>query len=245
MSDEYAIKKDPVFTSTHWSQVLAGADTSSPQAAAALAQLCRTYWYPLYAFVRREGFGAEQAQDLTQEFFARLLEKNFIASAAREKGRFRSFLLVALRRFLINEEERSHAQKRGGSQTLVSLDDTQAEERYRLEPVDRLTADRIYERRWALALLDDVLLGLRRDFAGEGKEEWFDALKPFLYDDKSAWSQAEIGRRFGVSESAVKSAVHRLRARYRRRLREGVANTVANPSEIEDELRHLLAVLSE
>jgi RNA polymerase sigma-70 factor (ECF subfamily) len=244
MSNEHDIKKDPTFTSTHWSQVVTAADASSPRAAEALAQLCRTYWYPLYVFVRRQGIGAEEAQDLTQAFFAKLLEKNFIAGAAEEKGRFRSFLLVTLKRFLINEHERGQAQKRGGGQSVVSLDDAEAEGRYRMEPSDQLTAERIYERRWAVALLDRVMLGLRREYAADGREDWFDALKLFLYDEKSPVSQAEIGRRFDVSESAVKSAVHRLRARYRERLREEVGNTVANPSEIDDELRHLLAVLS-
>lgn len=245
MSNPHVIRKDPDFTSTHWSQVITAADSSSPRAAEALAQLCRTYWYPLYAFTRRQGIGAEEAQDLTQAFFARLLEKNFIAAAAEEKGRFRSFLLVALKRFLINERERGQALKRGGGQPIIGLDGAEPEGRYRLEPSDVLTADRIYERRWVLALLDEVMLGLRREFAADGREEWFDALKLFLCDEKSPVSQAEIGRRFGVSESSVKSAVHRLRARYRERLREEVANTVANPSEIDDELRHLLAVLSE
>jgi RNA polymerase sigma-70 factor (ECF subfamily) len=244
MSNEHTIKKDPVFASTHWSQVLAAADASSPRAAEALAQLCRTYWYPLYAFIRRQGTGAEEAQDLTQAFFARLLERNSIAEAAEERGRFRSFLLVALKRFLINERERARAQKRGGGQPLIALDDTEAEGRYRLEPADELSADRIYERRWAVALLDEVMLGLRREYAAEGREEWFDALKLFLYDKQCPVSQREIGQRFGVTESAVKSAVHRLRVRYRERLREEVANTVANPSEIDDELRHLLSVLS-
>jgi len=244
MSNEHAIRKDPVFTSTHWSQVVAAADASSPRAAEALAQLCRTYWYPLYAFIRRQGIDAEEAQDLTQEFFARLLEKNFIAAAAEEKGRFRSFLLVALKRFLINERERRQAQKRGGGQASISLDDLNAEGRYRFEPAEGLTADRIYEQRWALALLDEVMEGLRREYAADGKAEWFDALKVFLYDEKSEASQAAIGQRFHVSESAVKSAVHRLRKRYRERLRSEVANTVANPSEIDDELQHLLVVLS-
>jgi RNA polymerase sigma factor (sigma-70 family) len=244
MTNEHAIKRDPDFTSTHWSQVLAAGDASSPRAADALAQLCRTYWYPLYVFVRRQGIDAEEAQDLTQAFFARLLERNFIAAAVEEKGRFRSFLLIALKRFLLNERERAQAQKRGGGQTLVSLDDAEAEGRYRLEPLSELTPDTIYERRWAVALLDEVMLGLRREYAADGREEWFDALKLFLYDEKSPVPQAEIARRFGVTESAVKSAVHRLRTRYRERLRQEVAGTVANPSEIEDELRHLLAVLS-
>jgi RNA polymerase sigma-70 factor (ECF subfamily) len=244
MSNEYAIRKEPAFTSTHWSQVVTAADASSPRAAEALAQLCRTYWYPLYVFIRRQGIDAAEAQDLTQAFFARLLEKNFIAAAAEEKGRFRSFLLVALKRFLINERERGQAQKRGGGRLLIALDDTEAEGRYRLEPATDLTPERIYERRWAISLLDQVMRGLRREYAADGREEWFDALKVFLYDERGPASQAEIGRRFGVSESAVKSAVHRLRARYREQLREEVANTVANPSEIDDELRHLLTVLS-
>src|SRR5882672_9484453 len=177
MSNEHAIKKDPAFTATHWSQVVVAADASSPRAAEALAQLCRTYWYPLYAFIRRQGIDAEEAQDLTQAFFARLLERNFIAAAVEEKGRFRSFLLVALKRFLINERERRQAQKRGGGQAILSLDDTEAEGRYRLEPADELTPERIYERRWAIALLDEVMLALRRESAAEGREEWFDALK--------------------------------------------------------------------
>jgi RNA polymerase sigma-70 factor (ECF subfamily) len=233
-----------MFVSTHWSQVETAAQAASPRAAAALAQLCRTYWYPLYAFVRRWGCGAEEAKDLTQEFFARLLERNFIASATREKGRFRSFLLVALKRFLINERERAAAGKRGGGRAILSLDDASAEGRYRLEPVEELSADRIYERRWALALLDEVMEGLRREFVAQGRADWFEALKPFLYDERGADSQADVARRFGVSESTVKSAVHRLRARYRQRLREEVGATVVNPSEIEDELRHLLRVLS-
>jgi RNA polymerase sigma-70 factor (ECF subfamily) len=232
------------FATTHWSQVLAAGDDSSPQAAAALAQLCQTYWYPLYAFVRRQGFDTEAAQDLTQEFFARLLDKNFIANASQEKGRFRSFLLVALKRFLINEWERSRAQKRGGGQAVLSLDTELAEVRYGLEPVDEMTADRIFERRWALALLEEVLEALRCEYDAAGKVALFDALKIFLYGEKSAESQAAIAARFEMTEGAVRAAVHRLRGRYRDRLREFVGRTVANPSEIEPELRHLLAVLS-
>ena len=169
MSEIADINKDPVFATTLWSEVVAAADPSSPRAAAALAQLCRTYWYPLYAYVRRQGIGSEDAQDLIQEFFARQMEKNFIASASEERGRFRSFLLVALKRFLINERERDRAQKRGGGQTLLSLNETDAEGRYQLEPADDMTADRIYERRWALALLDQVLDELRREVRG-GKQ---------------------------------------------------------------------------
>lgn len=232
------------FATTHWSQVLTAADRSSPQAAAALARLCQTYWYPLYAYVRRQGASEDEAKDLTQEFFARLLDRNFVATASEDKGRFRSFLLVALKRFLINERERGRTQKRGGHLSLVSLDDFDPEERYRLEAADTWTADRIYERRWALALLDQVMQALREAFAAEGRAEFFDALKPFLYSEKGPPSQAEIAARFGMTESAVKAAVHRLRVRYRDRLRQEVAHTVAHPSEIDGELRDLLRILS-
>lgn len=233
-----------VFATTHWSLVLSAADEHSPQAADALAQLCQDYWHPLYAFVRRQGASPHEAEDLTQEFFARLLAKRSIANASREKGRFRTFLLVALKRFLINERERAHAQKRGGGQLAISLDVEEAEAGYRAEPVDAMTADRIYERRWVLALLDRVIESLRAEAEADGKGEIFELLKVFLCGEKGAKSQASIGKRFGMSEGAVKAAVHRLRVRYRDRLRSEVAKTVAHPSEIDDELRHLLAVLS-
>jgi RNA polymerase sigma-70 factor (ECF subfamily) len=233
------------FPTTHWSQVLvAGEGGESPRAAEALAALCGRYWYPVYAYVRRGGRDPHHAQDLTQEFFARLIEKNFVAGAAQGKGRFRSFLLVALKRFLVNEWERTQAQKRGGGLQFLSLDAEEAEARYRLEPADRMSPDRIYERRWALALLDEVMNSLQREYAASQKSELFEALKVFLYGDKSAEPQAQIGARLGLSESAIKSAVHRLRARYRERLREEVAQTVASPLDVEDELRHLLSVLS-
>jgi len=232
------------FPTTHWSLIVTAGEADSPQARAALAQLCGSYWYPVYAYVRREGHDPYSAQDFTQEFFARLIEKNFVAGAAQEKGRFRSFLLIALKRFLVNEWQRTQAQKRGGGQPFLSLDAEDAEERYKLEPVEEMTADRIYERRWALALLDGVMNTLRREYASDGKGELFDQLKAFLYGDKSDVSQAEIGTRFGLSESAVKSTVHRLRQCYREILYEQVAQTVASRVDVEDELRHLLSVLS-
>jgi RNA polymerase sigma-70 factor (ECF subfamily) len=239
-----AAARAATFATTHWSQVLAAGDRSSPRADAALARLCHSYWYPLYAYVRRQGFTAEEAQDLTQEFFAHLIGKNFLAGASQEKGRFRSFLLVALKRFLINEWKRASARKRGGGQLPISWDAAFAEDRYQLEPVDAMTAERIYERRWALALLEEVMSGLRREHVARGKGDLFETLKVFLYGERSELSQTEIAARFGLTEGAVKAAVHRLRIRYRERLREEVANTVGNPLEIEDELRHLLAMLS-
>jgi RNA polymerase sigma-70 factor (ECF subfamily) len=233
----------PHFATTHWSEVLAAGEAASPQADDALARLCRAYWYPLYAYVRRQGHSSADAEDLTQEFFARLLEKNFLKAAAPEKGRFRSFLLIALKRFLANEWERARAQKRGGGNAPLELDAVSAEERYRLEPVDEASGDRIYERRWALTLLDQVLQRLHDEAARAGKGAQFELLKTFLYGEKSALPQTEIGAQLGLSESAVKSAVHRLRQRYREVLRQEVAHTVASPADVEDELRHLLKVL--
>lgn len=223
---------------------MAAGEAESSRASEALARLCSSYWYPVYAYVRRAGHDPHTAQDLTQEFFARLIEKNFVAAAAQEKGRFRSFMLIALKRFLVNEWQRTQAQKRGGGRQLLSLDAEEAEDRYQLEPVDEMTADRIYERRWALALLDEVMNALRREFAGDGRGELFDLLKVFLCGEQSAVSQAEIGGRFGLSESAVKSTVHRLRQRYRELLHEEVAQTVVSRVDVEDELRHLLNVMS-
>jgi RNA polymerase sigma factor (sigma-70 family) len=232
------------FPTTHWSLLTTAGEIQSPGSAEALAELCGSYWYPVYCYVRRTGSDPHTAQDLTQEFFARLIKQNFISGAAQEKGRFRSFLLIALKRFLVNEWERTQAQKRGGGQAIVSLDATEAEERYQLEPIDEMTAERIYERRWAMALLDEVMNRLGAEQAEAGKTELFEALKIFLYRDKSDMSQEQIGERFGLSESAIKSAVHRLRQRYRELLYETVGKTVANRIDVEDELRHLFHVLS-
>jgi len=242
-SNEGLARQDREFNTTHWSVVLAAADTASPGAEEALAQLCRNYWYPLYSFVRKNGHAAEEAKDLTQEFFARLLEKNFLQNAAPDKGRFRTFLLVALKRFLVNEWHWKRTLKRGGAQTLIALDATSAEEQYALEPVEDATPERIYERRWAEALLEQVLARLRKEAADACKGEQFAMLQPFLCGDTGAFSQAEIGVRLGLSPSAVKSAVYRLRERYRELLRGEVAHTLADPGDVEEELRHLRAAL--
>ncbi len=231
------------FPTTHWSWVDAAGKADSPQARDALARLCETYWYPLYAYVRRSGRDAVDAQDLTQEFFCRLIAENFVAGAVQERGRFRSFLLVALKRFLIDEWQRGRAQKRGGGLEVVSLDAEEAEHRYGLEPVDPMTAERIYERRWALTVLDTVMENLRREQVGEMEAALFQELKPFLYGDAGAVSQGEIANRFGLTGSAVKARVHRLRQRYRVLLRDEVARTLARSLDVEDELRHLLEVL--
>ena len=206
-----------------------------------MEKLCTTYWYPLYAFVRRRGHSAHDAQDLTQGFFARLLEKKDLASVDRARGRFRSFLLAALDHFLINEWHRARTQKRGGATVLFSFDALDAESRLRHEPATD-SPEQIYDRRWAMTLLDQVMARLRTEMAGAGKLAHFEALKFCLTGERTAY--AEVGARLAMSEGAVKVAVHRLRERYRALLRAEIAETVATPEEIEDELRALLAALS-
>ena len=223
---------------------MAAGGTDSPRAYAALETLCTNYWYPLYAYVRRQGHGPHDAQDLTQAFFARLLEKNYLADVQREKGRFRSFLLASLKHFLANEWDRERALKRGGGRKLIALDDDSAESRYRLEPKDDLSADKIYERRWALTLLDKVLNTLHAEYEQGGKVEAFEILKPYLSAGRTSVSYALAAEKLGMNEGAVKVAVHRLRKRYRELLRAEIAQTVSTASEIEAEIRYLFAALS-
>jgi RNA polymerase sigma factor (sigma-70 family) len=232
------------FASTHWSVVLAARDGVSPQAVQALEKLCCTYWYPLYAFVRRKGQSPHDAQDLTQAFFARLLEKNYVAQADRERGRFRTFLLTALNHFLTDEWDKARRLKRGGGQEIISFDTTSAEERYRLEPIEELDAAKLYERRWVTTLFDQVLARLEQEFRDSGKAKLFDCLKGSLLADDSALSHAELGAQLGLSADAVKQTVHRMRRRYRELFREEIAQTVAGPGEVDDELKHVFAVLS-
>jgi len=233
------------FTPTHWSVVLAAAGRAdSTHARDALEKLCRNYWLPIYVFVRRQGHNPHDAQDLTQEFFARLLEKNFLAGVHREKGRFRSFMLASVKHFLANEWDKATAQKRGGGQVPISIDAELGESSFGLEPVDTVTAEKIYERRWALALLEQVLRRLREEYTRDGKEKQFEQLKPTLTEASRSVRYAEIAVRLGTSEGAVKVAVHRLRQRYRELLRAEIADTVANTSEIDDEIRNLFAALA-
>jgi RNA polymerase sigma-70 factor (ECF subfamily) len=236
--------RNPAFVTTRWSLVLSAGNQKSPQSAAALEKLCRAYWYPLYAFVRRRGQSPEDARDLTQEFFARLLERNWIGRAEERKGRFRSFLLSAMNHFLADEWDRARAQKRGGGATPVPLQFDTAETRYGHEPADNVTPEQSYERQWALTLLDEVLQRLRAEYAQDGRAEFFTALHPCLVGDRTAQPYAELAVKIGISEGTVKSAVHRLRQRYRELLRDEIAQTVATPGEVDDELRHLFAVLS-
>jgi RNA polymerase sigma factor (sigma-70 family) len=223
--------------------VLAAAQTDGPQVRIALEKLCQTYWYPLYAYARRRGSSPEDAQDLTQEFFARLLKGNWVERADRQRGKFRSFLLTAMSRFLADEWDKARAQKRGGGAIVVPIQLDTAETRYGLDPADRTTPEQIFERRWALAVLEEVLHRLRKEYEEEGRAEHFAALNPCLVGDRGTQPYAELAQKLGVTEGTVKSAVHRLRQRYRQLLREEIANTVAGPGEVDDELRHLFAIL--
>jgi len=237
-------QQPPVFSTTHWSVVLRAGTTDSASAAPALEQLCRNYWYPLYAFVRRKGHSPHDAQDLTQAFFARLLEKNYVAQADRERGRFRTFLLAALTHFLADEWDKARRLKRGGGREVISFDAASAEERYRLEPIDQLDAAKLYERRWVTTLFDQVLARLEKEFRDSGKGGLFDQLKGSLLAEEPALSYAAVGAQLSLTESAVKQAVHRMRRRYGELFREEIAQTVAGPGEVEEELKHLFAVLS-
>jgi len=230
------------FATTHWSVVLT-AQSESPAAQAALEKLCRTYWWPLYGFVRRSGYGPEEAQDLTQGFFMLLLERRDLDLVRREKGRLRSYLLVSLRNFLAKARRRELAVKRGEGRALVPLDELLTRERADLEPADTLTADRIFERRWALTLLEQVLVRLEREYQSAGNAKLFDCLKEFLSDELGRRSQAEVAAELGVTENAVKQAFYRLRQRYRQLLCDEIAQTVAVPGDVEDELRHFISVL--
>lgn len=234
-----------VFPTTRWSVVLAAGQDSSPQAAEALEKLCRAYWYPLYAYVRRQGHPPEPAQDLTQEFFARLLAKDYLAAVEPAKGKFRWFLLSAVKRFLLNERERNLADKRGGGRTHVPFDGQRAEERYRLEAADQLSPDRLFDRAWAVNLIETARQRLAEECALEGKRALFEQLEVLLAGDKGHATHAQIASRLGMTEGAVKVAVHRLRRRYRELLREEVAQTVGHGKELEDELRELLAVFGD
>ena len=232
------------FTTTHWSVVLA-AQGPSPAAQAALDKLCRTYWRPIYGFVRRQGIEPEEAKDLTQGFFALLLERRDLETVRKEKGRLRSYLLTSLKHFLTNEHHRAMAIKRGEGQRLIPLEALRDSERAGFEPVDTLAADQIYQRRWALTVLDQVLARLGDEYhaAGPAAAGLFDWLQKSLTDEPDRPSQADTAHEFGMTENAVKQAFYRLRQRYRQLLREEIAHTVMLPGDIDDELRHLIAVL--
>ena len=230
------------FTTTHWSVVLE-AQGESPAAREALENLCRTYWRPIYSFARREGTNAEEAKDITQGFFALILERKDFHSVRQEKGRLRSFLLASLKHFMANERRNAATIKRGGGQTLISLDGIADDESSEFDRSDAPSADLLYDRRWAFTVLDRVFTRLREESQRSPNSPLLARLNTLLSDEPDRPSQAEIAREFGMTENAVKQAFHRLRQRYRQLLREEVAHTVATPAEIEDELRHLIAAL--
>lgn len=232
------------FLTTHWSVVLAAGRDDSIQGRIALERLCENYWYPLYAFVRRLGHSPHDAEDLVQSFFSTCIEKNYFGAVEQGRGRFRTFLLVALKRFLANEWDKAHAQKRGGTHIVISLDSFTAEQRYALEPVDSLSADKLYDRRWALTLLDRVVARLQDEQADAGKLEQFEQLKECITAGGRGTAYNDLAARLGTTEGAIKVAVHRLRARYRELLETEIANTVASAEEIDEERRHLLRALS-
>ena len=227
------------FSATRWSVVLAAAGDAED----ALATLCRAYWYPLYAFLRRQGLNTHDAEDVTQGFFAHIVETDALAQVDRAKGRFRTFLLASLKHFLADERDRAKAQKRGGGRAVISLDACEAEERYALEPRDELSPDKLFDRRWAIAVIERALARLDAEYSATGKGALFSALKPLLTAPGSARPYAEIGAEFGMNEGAVKVAVHRLRQRYGAALRAEIAETVGSADEVDEELRHLLDAL--
>lgn len=231
------------FGTTHWSVVLAAGQDESPEAAVALEKLCGAYWYPLYAHARRRGHAIEEAQDLTQEFFARLLAKRWLGQADAHRGRFRSFLLGAFDHFLANEWDRARCEKRGGGQAHFPFDTVAAERLYALESSQGLNAEELYERNWALRVLEQVRARLQQEYARAGQAERFELLEQFLPGEERPLSYAEAAGKLGLAEGTVKSDVHRLKQRYGQLLREEIAQTVARPEEIEEELRHLIAVL--
>jgi RNA polymerase sigma factor (sigma-70 family) len=239
-----APERDDIFATTHWTVVLTAGRAHTPQADHALEELCRTYWFPLYAYVRRRGYTHEDAEDLTQGFFARFLERNYLEGLTSEKGRFRAFLLASLKHFLANEWDRAHRQKRGGEATTLSLDWEHADDRYKIHLPDDLSPDKIYDREWALALLEQVILHLRESCAGTDQAEHFDKLKPFLTMDKGAVPYAQAAAELNMAEGAVRVAVHRLRKRYRDLLREEITQTLSDPGQVEEEMRALLGAFN-
>jgi RNA polymerase sigma factor (sigma-70 family) len=236
--------KNPDFTTTNWSVVLEAGQTDYDRAASALEGLCSRYWYPVYAFIRRRGSDPHEAKDLTQAFFTHLLEKETLKKVDREKGKFRSFLLASATNFLTNEWDKRQTLKRGGQHQIISLDDTEAEELYRHEPVAALTPENLYERRWAFTLLNEVLARLKEEYIAANKMELFAKLEPGLVDAVNPGLYADWAVALNMSEGAVRVAVHRLRRRFGELLRSEIVHTVATPAEVDEEIRHLFAAIA-
>lgn len=233
------------FDTTHWSVVTLAGKTQSPESRLALEKLCHSYWPPLYAFIRRQGFPDIEAEDLTQEFFASLLRRNEFEGVDPRKGKFRTFLLSALTHFLSNQRDRARAAKRGGGQPLLSLDELREEQKRYLEPAHDLSPDKLFDQRWAMTVLEQALGQLRREMDGEGKSAVFHELKAFLTDDADPGDYQAVATKLGATNQSVAVMVHRLRKRYRELVRAEVAHTVCNPIEVEDELRHLASALGQ
>ncbi|HTL56274.1 MAG TPA: hypothetical protein VL361_11390 [Candidatus Limnocylindrales bacterium] len=234
-----------LFRTTHWSQVLAAGDQNSAQGHEALARLCHTYWVPVYAFVRRYGYSPDQTKDLTQDFFAAFLEKNSVARAVRERGRFRSFLMTSVANFLHDAHSRSIAQKRGGGRPVLSLDDKDAEASYLAHTADDLDPAKLFELRWALTVLDHVTEQLREDYLKLGRAELFDALQAHLWGDTESVPYPQLAEKLQMTVANLKITAHRLRQSYRTKLREEIAHTVSQPGEVDHEVRYLMKVLSQ
>jgi RNA polymerase sigma-70 factor (ECF subfamily) len=232
------------FATTRWSVIAAAQDPASPQAQEALALLCSTYWYPLYAYIRSQGYSADQSQDLTQGFFAGLLEQHKLEVVDRSRGKFRSFLLTACKHYLAHERDRAQAQKRGGGRRFFSLDFAAGETRYQAEPTHARTPERLFARDWALMMLDQVLARLRGEFTQKGKQRLFDHLRVFLLGEKDALPYGEVARKLGMTEGTVKVAAHRLRQRLRELVCEEIARTVDDAENIDEEIRELFAALA-
>ncbi|MGO8764458.1 MAG: RNA polymerase sigma factor [Limisphaerales bacterium] len=233
-----------IFATTQWTVVLAAGDRRSPESSRALEELCRAYWFPLYAYVRRHGHSREDAEDLTQAFFSRLLEKNFLADLDSGRGKFRAFLLAALKHFLANEWDRSQRQKRGGGQTHLSLDWKTADSEFQVAATNELPPDQAFDREWALALLAQVIERLQNEFAADGKSRLFEHLKIFLTAGKGEISHAVLAQKLDMNETAVRVAVHRLRKRYRQLLRREIAQTLTDPAMVDEEMRALFGAFS-
>lgn len=234
----------PVFNTTHWSIIKSASSPESTDAAAALEHLCTTYWQPVYAYARCAGNSPDDALDLTQGFFERLIEGKYFSQADKSRGRFRSFLLVSFKNYISNQRARANAVRRGGRVTFLPIDQSNAESSFRIEPVDRASPDLAFDRQWALTLLDSVMAELRAQYARSGDDRLFETLQPCLASGRDRHSYAELGEQLGLSEGAVKVAVHRMRKRYRELLRKHVMQTVTDPAEVETELNHLFQALA-
>ena len=242
--EKSTVARGDVFATTRWTVVLAAGGPGSPSADVALEELCRTYWYPLYAYVRHRGHSPEDAEDLTQAFFSRFLAKNYLAGLDSNRGRFRAFLLASLKHFLANEWDRSQRQKRGGGATLLSLDYQGADTRYQIDPPDNLSPDKLFDRAWATTLLERVITRLRGENQNEGRADEFEQLKSYLMVGTDNIPYAAAAIKLAMNEGAVRVAVHRLRRRYRELLRQEIVQTLADPSQAEEEMRALMGAFS-